>query len=649
MSHTAPTSTNGSFKKIFLLSISALGVVYGDIGTSPLYAISEIFFGHSGINHSAENILGGISLVVWALTLVICLKYVLMVLRADNDGEGGVFALSGLIAQIKHRGSGFIWLVSSLLIFAAGLLFGDGIITPAISVISAIEGLGVAAPSLSGFVVPLTILVLTGLFSVQKYGTAKVGGVFGPVIICWFLAIGLFGLKEIIAHPMILQAFNPWYAIRFLVGNEFNQILLVLGSVMLVITGGEAMYADMGHFGMKPIRMSWFALVYPMLLLSYLGQGAFLLSGEVIKNSNVFYSLIPEWALIPMVILATCATVIASQALISGAFSLTTQAIALGYFPRLKVLNTHHEHEGQRYVPLINWGLYAGSVALVLLFQSSTRLASAYGLAVSGDMLVNTLGMFLIAYYYWRWNVFTIALLLGPFIFLDMSFLISNSLKFFEGGFIPVAVALVIMGVMRVWNWGKKRSERVIDNYPRIKVTDLVAIKKQAEEAFPRSIVVMSQHLVDSVDDSIPVVEQMLLDRYGLLAKHIIFLTVVQQRVPYMHKDRFEVTRFFEDRKKGSIVSVKMNFGFMEEPLVETYLESLAHRHLLNISEHHRDWLIHVIDDRVLPGSQLKGPKWWVVKLYQWMDRNSLVAIDYLGLGNRVRLSTEVLPVHIRK
>jgi KUP system potassium uptake protein len=631
------------------MSLAALGVVYGDIGTSPLYAVSEIFFGHGGVELARESVLGGIGLVFWALTLVICIKYVFFVLRADNDGEGGVFALSGLVGTIDRNKSKLIPVVMALFVFAAGLLFGDGIITPAISVVSALEGLKVATPLLNPFVVPLAVVILTILFMVQRLGTAKVGSVFGPIIVVWLVVMGWLGLRQILAYPGIFEAINPIYAAKFLLTSAGLKVLLVLGSVMLCITGGEAMYADMGHFGKKPIRLAWFSVVYPMLLLNYFGQGAYLLSGQPVINENVFYSMVPGWALIPVVILAMVAAVIASQALISGVFSLTSQAINLGFLPRISVVQTHHEHEGQRYVPAVNWFLYVGSVLLVLLFKTSSNLASAYGLAVAGDMVITCLGLIVISRFVWKWTTWKILAVFGTFLIVDFGFLTANSLKLVQGGYVPLSVALVVFTVMKVWQWGRTRVEKAIEKYPTIKLSDLIGVKQRATEQLPRSVILMSPDPVETVDDKVPVVEQMFLERYGLVAEHIILLTVIQSKSPYMHGKRYEVKNFYLDDKRGSVSSVKMHFGFMEEPNVEKALEGLARQHLVHINQHHSQWLVHMIEDRVIVGEKLDLKKQFMAKLFGFMDKNSMSAVDYFGLGNRIRLSSEVLPVRVNR
>ena len=421
------------------LTIGALGVVFGDIGTSPLYAIDQIFQGPAAVEASPENALGAISLAIWTITLVVAVKYALLVLRAQNDGEGGVFALYGLLHKYRFQGARILlW----ALMLGAGLLFGDGMITPAISVLSAVEGLEVATPAFAPYVAPLTIAILTGLFAIQFKGASGVGRLFGPLVFVWFVVIAGFGLTEILRTPEILAAFNPVYGLGFLGRSGPREAMLILGALMLVITGGEAMYADLGHFGARPIRVAWFTVVFPALLLNYLGQGAHLLSGAPIVGGKLFFSLVPAPLLLPTVLLATVATVIASQALISGAFSLTWQAIGIGLAPRIDVQHTHHAHEGQIYIPATNWGLYAGCIALVIAFGSSTAIAAAYGLAVAGVMLITSIAMIMVARRYWRWSWLQTALVWGPLTFVNAAFLVASSMKFLEGGFVPLTVGV---------------------------------------------------------------------------------------------------------------------------------------------------------------------------------------------------------------
>ncbi len=637
-------SSGSNVSKLLFLSIGALGVVYGDIGTSPLYAINEIYH-HLKDHITKTDVLGFTSTVLWALTIIVSFKYVVYVLRADNDGEGGVFALYSLLKKSSGKAK---TIIASLLILAAGLLFGDGIITPAISVVSAVEGLKVITEACNPYIVPITIAILTGLFFIQSSGTSKIGKLFGPIVSVWFIAISILGIRQILLHPSILQAFNPVYAYMFLTSRDLHTILLVLGSVMLVVTGGEAMYADMGHFGRGPIRLSWFALVYPALLLNYLGQGAYVLSGNEIIGHNIFYSMVPKTFLIPMVILATLATIIASQALISGAFSLITQAISLGLMPYTKVVHTHHEHEGQIYVPFVNWALYIGCVLLVIGFQSSTKLASAYGLAVSGVMFVTSISMILIAINLWKWNKLAAFGLFIPLALVDFVFLSANSLKLLEGGYIPLGIGLIILLVMRTWEWGRRHTLDEFSNYPTMTMNELISFKKDTAEFLPRTIVVMTPTPVESVQDKLPTLKQMFFDRYGLLPKDLILLTVVMKREPHIHEDRYEVKNFYSDEKKGSITGVKVNFGFMEDPNVETIMDDLAQHHKINIEEDHSKWLIHAMHERILPNEITSKLKKIRFEIYDFMLRNTESADEYFGLGVNQALTIETIPVTIK-
>ena len=461
--------------RVLALALGAVGVVYGDIGTSPLYAVNEIFFGHGHVAPLPGGARGCISLVVWALIVVVALKYVLFVLRADNDGEGGVFALYGLLHRYKEKGLRYLLFA---LMLAAGLLFGDGVITPAISVLSAVEGLDVVTPMFEHAIVPITIVILTGLFSIRFRGTETVGRVFGPILIVWFLTIAGIGALQISRHPQILEALNPYWGALFLLRGGVRVSLLVLGSVMLTVTGGEALYADMGHFGKGPIRVGWFGLVFPALLLNYLGQGAFIASSAPVVGQNLFYSTVPRAFVLPMVVLSTLATIIASQALISGAFSLASQGVGLGLFPRLRVVHTHHAHEGQIYVPFVNWSLCAGCILLVVTFGSSSALASAYGLAVSGVMVATSLAMVPLAWLTWRWSRLLATLLFGSFAACDGAFLLANSLKFLEGGFVPLTLGLALFVVMITWRWGRKATFAAYSSKHTMAMSELIARKK---------------------------------------------------------------------------------------------------------------------------------------------------------------------------
>jgi KUP system potassium uptake protein len=441
--------------RLVKMSLAALGVVFGDISTSPIYAIRECFHGEYGIVPSHGNINGVLSLMFWALVMIVGLKYLIFVFRADNKGEGGVIALTALIRGEVNRPSqsrrklGIV----ALGLFAACLLYGDGMITPAISVMSAVEGVGVVTPMFESYVIPLTIAILCGLFLIQKHGTAKVGGLFGPVILVWLCFLGVTGGIQILQAPQVLAAVFPWHALRFLLLNKIHGFV-VLGAVFLVVTGTEALYADMGHFGKQPIRLTWFSAVFPALILNYFGQGALLL-GNPEAARHPFYAMVPSWAMWPTVLLATAATIIASQAVISGAFSLTHQAIQLGYLPRLKIQHTSAAQIGQIYISPVNWILMVCTVALVFGFQSSSNLAAAYGVAVTSTMLITTTLFFVVARKRWQWPLFWAAPLAGIFFLVDVPFFIANISKVLHGAWFPLVIGAVFFTVMQTWAKGR--------------------------------------------------------------------------------------------------------------------------------------------------------------------------------------------------
>ena len=637
---------HGPHGRIVAQTLGALGVVYGDIGTSPLYAVNQIFFGLGGVDVTPDNIRGAISLVVWALTLIIALKYLLLVLCADNDGEGGVFALYGLLHRYKRSGLG-LGLLLALLMLAAGLLFGDGMITPAISVLSAIEGLNVATPMFEPFVVPITLGILTILFAIQHYGTARVGSIFGPIILVWFLVIGFFGGRQILNHPEILTALNPVHGLVFLYRVGLMPSLLVLGAVMLAVTGGEALYADMGHFGRRPIRIGWFGLVYPALLLNYLGQGAFLLSGETVIGQNIFYSTIPRLFLYPVIVLATAATVIAAQALISGAYSLASQAVALGLFPRLRIIHTHDAHEGQIYAPFINWTIYVGCVLLVLQFRSSNALASAYGLAVSGVMLATSLAMLPVARIYWGWGLARAILVFGPLALIDTSFLVANSLKLLEGGFVPLSIGAMVYAVMVSWRWGRKATFAAYSRSHTMTMKQLIDLKQTTPMQIDRNLVLMVPKPLRSVDENTPALLQFFWNRFGVLPRNLIFVEVVHRKVPYVHDERYHITEFFNDPEMGTIISVTVMFGFMEDPNVEKVLEILAHHHEIDLPRNPHRWVVHVSVEQLLPARDLTLIGRFRLRLFLILRQLSQPAYFYYGLGNEVQLTMEIMPVRI--
>jgi KUP system potassium uptake protein len=441
-----------SSSNLLKLTIGALGIVFGDIGTSPLYALRVCFTGKSGIAITDQNVLGVLSLVFWSLILVVSIKYLAIILRADNEGEGGILALMALVLP-KKKSRKYL-LILSMGLFGSALLYGDGMITPAISVLSAVEGLQIATPFFEPYIISITFIILLGLFFFQSKGTGRVGMIFGPVILLWFLSLALLGLNAIMKHPQVLTALNPYYAFHFFLINGFDS-LIVLGAVFLAVTGGEALYADLGHFGKKPIRLGWFYLVLPCLVLNYFGQGSLILDNPK-AVLNPFYLLAPGWALYPLVILATMATVIASQAVISGAFSLTYQAIQLGFVARFRIVHTSPNERGQIYIPQLNWILFFATIALVGFFRTSDNLAGAYGVAVSTTMVITTLLAFIVMRNTWKWSPFASVSLVGFFLIIDLSFFLANIVKVPEGGWVPLLVAGSIYFMMTTWHRGKR-------------------------------------------------------------------------------------------------------------------------------------------------------------------------------------------------
>jgi len=627
------------------LTLGAVGIVYGGIGTSPLYALDQVFFGHSGVARVPGNVLGGISLVIWTLTVIVAIKYAILVLRAHNDGEGGVFALYGLLHEYKHRGIG---LFLAALVLGAGLLFGDGMITPAISVLSAVEGLGVAAPSLKGAVIPITVVLLTGLFTLQAKGASGIGRVFGPVLVGWFAIIAILGAVQLMQRPEILAAFNPIYGLKFLHGAGLYDALLVMGALMLVITGGEAMYADLGHFGAKPIRVGWFAIVYPSLILNYLGQGAYLLSGAPVAGGKLFFSLAPPALLYPLVALATVASVIASQALISGAFSLASQASGLGLLPRLKIVHTHDAQAGQIYIPFINWALYAGCIVLVIAFGSSTALGSAYGLAVSGVMVITSVAMIPVARLCWHWGRLTTGLVWGSLTAINASFLLASSLKFVEGGFVPLSIGVVSFFVMATWRWGRKATFAAYSAKDTMGVAELIRLHRESTHFMERTAVLMAPKPLRHETDRTPALLQLLWDRYGVLPRNLIFVAVIHRKVPYIHENRYAVVVFDRDQHKGSIISVELSFGFMEEPNVERALEGMARHREIDLPTDRRKWIVQVSKENLLPATGMSVFRRIRFRVFMFLRLVSRPAYYAYGLGDAVQLSAEVVPVRVK-
>lgn len=628
------------------LTIAAIGIVLGNIGTSPLYALDQMFFGAAGIAPTPDNVLGCISLVIWSLILIVCIKYAILVLRADNDGEGGVFALYSLLHSHRESGRIYVYLLGGLML-GAGLLVGDGIISPAISVLSAVEGLKVATPVFGPVVIPITMCILGLLFAAQYRGTAGVGRVFGPVLIVWFIVIAALGARQIVNHADILQAFNPVHGMAFLTRTPLLPALSSIGALMLVVTGGEAMYADLGHFGVRPLRIGWFALAFPALVLNYLGQGALMLTQPPTEGGQLFFSMVPPVALLPMVLLATLATVVAAQALISGTFSLAAQAIALGLFPRLRVVHTHHAHEGQIYLPVVNWAMFAGCAALVLWFRSSGALAAAYGLAVSGVMVVTSFAMIAIAIHVWKWSALASGAVFGAFTLVNLLFSVASGLKFFDGGFIPLGIGLAVFVVMRAWRWGRKATFAAYTGVRTMPMRTLVALHTQEQVYLERIALLMTPKHLSSPEDKAPALLQLLYDRHGLLPRHLVFVEVAHRKVPYIHDSRYDITVFHKDRR-SSIVAVTVQFGFMEEPNVEAVLEDLAKHAKIALPLDEHKWIVHVSVENLVPARNIDPLSRLRLKLFAIMRQMSAPAHYFYGLGDNVQLSAEIMPVRLK-
>ena len=550
---TAPGGSPARKPRTRLLALGALGVVFGDIGTSPLYAFSEIFTGAHDIQPTEPRVLGALSLVFWTLTLIVTVKYVLIVMRADNDGEGGIMALASLATSAvrRHRSAATIMVFGVL---GAALFYGDGLITPAVSVLSAVEGLEVAAPSLSAYVIPISVALLVGLFAAQRFGTGRVGVAFGPVMLLWFIVIGILGVASVAQSPGVLVSVVPTYAVSFLASDPLTGFL-ALGSVVLCVTGAEALYADMGQFGRLPIRLSWFLVATPALYLNYLGQGALVLRDPQTADDS-FYLLVPSALQIPMVLLATIATVIASQAVISGAFSMTAQAIRLGYLPRLVLRHTSSHERGQVYVPVVNWLLMIGVVGLVLGFQDSSNLASAYGIAVTGTFLITTCLITVVARHRWHlswWVVGPVAVL---FLVIDGSFFAANLTKFDHGGWFPLLAAAVIFSVLSVWRWGSKRLSRRLDA-DALPLSELPGLLTS-----PGVTTVSGTTVYLTPDEGVPLALHERVRLLRAVSEHIVILRLQTADTPRVPDD----DRVSVESSGERVLIATARFGFMEKP-----------------------------------------------------------------------------------
>jgi KUP system potassium uptake protein len=610
-------------RHLWALSVGALGVVFGDIGTSPLYALRVCFDREMGLPVSEQNILGVLSLIFWALTLTISIKYLIFILRADNRGEGGILALMAL-ARPEHASVGRkSAILIGLGLFGAALLYGDGIITPAISVMSAVEGLEVATPVVAPFVVPITTLLLIGLFLLQRRGTGGVGALFGPVMMVWFLVIGLLGIHGILKAPGVLAGLNPLHALTFFLENKVPAFL-ALGAIFLVETGGEALYADMGHFGRKPIRLAWFTLVLPCLLLNYFGQGAELLLHPAAEE-NPFFWLAPSWSVIPLVVLATAATIIASQAVISGSFSLTRQAIQLGFSPRMLIRHTSKDEIGQIYVPAVNWALMVATIALVVAFKSSDNLAAAYGVAVTTTMVITTILFYVVATERWRWSPWVAAPLCGLFLAVDAAFFSANIIKVEHGGWLPLLIALGIFTLMSTWKRGRNiLGERLSEETLDMDIF-LADIERREPVRVPGTAVFMTGN-----PKGVPPALLHNLKHNHVLHQRVVLVTIVTEEEPRVGPARrLQVV----DLGHG-LYRLVAHYGFMETPHVPRLLESARSEGLefpVMETTFFLGW------ETVIPSSSHPGMARWREWLFAVMSRNAQRATAYFRIPvNRV-------------
>ncbi|QUY37635.1 potassium transporter Kup [Acinetobacter junii] len=605
-----------------ILTLAALGVVFGDIGTSPLYALKESFHATHGMPINEINILGILSLIFWTIMLIVSLKYVMVIMRADNNGEGGIMALLALNLRQPGLSNRTKILITALGFIGASLFFGDGIITPAISVLSAVEGLSVAAPAFDKFILPISIGILTALFVVQKHGTAVMGKFFGPITLLWFLSIGAIGFVSIIQSPTILAFLSPHLALQFIITNPYISFF-VMGAVVLTVTGGEALYADMGHFGVLPIRLGWFLVVLPCLMLNYAGQGALLLRDPT-AITNPFYLLVPSFFLYPMILIATAAAVIASQALISGVFSMAKQAIQLGYLPRLNVLHTSASEVGQIYIPLLNWILYISILFLVLLFKTSSNLAGAYGLAVTITMFCDTLLVAFLAYSYWKWKTWKLVLFAVPFIFIDLVLLGSNLLKFFIGGWVPVLIAVFVFTLMMTWKKGRVQLQEKLQSDTLQLETFIKYLGTDMNKVSGTAVFLTGSPSV------VPHALLHNLKHNKILHDKNMLVTVQVSDIPYVQDElRYE----FEVLEKG-FYRIQINYGFKEQPNVPMVLEQIFNKidfeyNLMEISFFvSRERLIYKADNKLTT---------WRKQLFATMQKNTSPISDFYQIPtNRV-------------
>jgi len=612
-SHTQPRG-----RYLAQLALLALGVVYGDIGTSPLYALREAFHGQHGIPVTTGNVFGVLSLIFWSLILIVTIKYHVVIIRADNKGEGGVLALMALVNGSRvARGLTPRRIMIVLGIFGAALLYADGALTPAISVLSAVEGLEIVAPALQHWVIWITLAILIGLFMLQSRGTAGIGAIFGPVMLVWFAAIAVLGMSGIVRHPAVVGAVLPTHAVRFLVEDP-GRGLLVLGAVFLAVTGGEALYADLGHFGHSAIQLAWFTIPLPALLLNYFGQGALLLT-EPGAASNPFYLLAPAKALYLMIPLATAATIIASQAIISGAFSLTRQAVQLGYIPRLEIEHTSSREIGQIYVPTVNKMLMILTIALVLGFQTSSNLAGAYGVALSTLMALTTVMFYVMSREVWGWSILKAAAVSGTFLIVDLTFLVANALKIWHGGWVPLAIATALYFVMITWKRGREiLSRRMMEKSVPLKLL-LADLAAEPPVRVPGTAVFMY-----GSSDGTPPALMLNLAHNKVLHEKIVFLTIITEDVPHVPQEQ----RVTVKRSGKGFHSVVARYGFVQDPDIAEVLAACKKSHL----DIPLEGTTFFLGRETLIASDRPGMAIWREHLFAFMSRNALRATAFFKI-----------------
>lgn len=619
-SHDGTGHSHGSRKALIL---GAIGVVFGDIGTSPLYTMHETFLPGHGLHPRPETVLGILSLVTWSLIVVVAIKYVSLVMRADNKGEGGIMALMTLAQRAAGKSVRARRVIMLMALLGAALFFGDGVITPSISVLSAIEGLEVAAPALSHYVVPLTVAVLLGLFWLQRHGTAKVGAVFGPVMVLWFLALAVIGVHNIIQAPGVLWALNPWHAVHFFMSHGATSFL-ALGSVVLCVTGAEALYTDMGHFGRFPIRAAWFGFVMPALLLNYYGQGGLILVHPD-AIANPFYYSVPDWALYPMIALATASTVIASQAVISGAFTVTRQAIQLGFVPRMQVVQTSREAIGHVFLPWVNRALMVAVIATVIGFGSSDALGGAYGIAVTGTMAIDTLLTMIVARRMWQWNRAVVILAGVVLLIVDLSYFGANTLKIPDGGWFPLVLGLFLFTVMTTWRRGRELVVREIKQGGLALRPFIANIAEHPPMRVPGTAVFLTAN-----QDAVPHALLHNLKHNKVLHQRNVLLTVETLETPVAEADE----RIQVEELEGGFFCLTLRFGFAEDPNIPLALAACAKS---GLPFDLMDTTFFLSRENIVADERRPGMALWRDKLFAFMSRNAMPATAFFQIpGNRL-------------